>query len=136
VSVELLTARDLALVEAAARRTAELVVERLAERDQQPDTARLVDANELARRLHISRSAVYEHAADLGAIRLGDGSNARLRFDLDEAVAAWTGRVSNEDSHNPGPSTTGPIQRPPRRRRRSAARGGPELLPVKGEEAA
>jgi hypothetical protein len=39
---------------------------------------------ELAGRLGKSRAWVYEHSADLGAIRLGDGSRPRLAFRLDE----------------------------------------------------
>ena len=43
---------------------------------------RLVSARELADVLNVKRSFVYEHAGELGAIRLGTGPKARLRFDL------------------------------------------------------
>jgi hypothetical protein len=41
----------------------------------------LVDATELARLLGVSRAFIYEHADALGAMRLGTGKKARLRFD-------------------------------------------------------
>lgn len=44
-------------------------------------SAELVDATEIARRFGVSRDFVYDHADDLGAVRLGDGPKARLRFD-------------------------------------------------------
>src|SRR3954464_11502387 len=51
-------------------------------------TSRLVDAAELARRHGVSRSFVYDHAEELGAIRLGSGARARLRFDPQFAFSA------------------------------------------------
>lgn len=48
----------------------------------QIDCGELVDAAEVARRLSVSRDWVYEHSTSLGAIRLGKGPRARLRFDL------------------------------------------------------
>jgi predicted DNA-binding transcriptional regulator AlpA len=39
-----------------------------------------LDALEVARRLGVSREWVYEHAAELGATRLGSGRRPRLRF--------------------------------------------------------
>lgn len=57
------------VVEAIARR----VVELLEEQQLQPYCS-LVDANELASLLGVKRSWVYEHAASLGAVKLGDGS--------------------------------------------------------------
>jgi hypothetical protein len=63
-------------VEAIARRTAELL------RNDRPATFALVDARELADQLGVSVDYVYGHATQLGAIRLGDGRRARIRFDL------------------------------------------------------
>jgi hypothetical protein len=40
-----------------------------------------VDAAEIARRFSVSRDFVYSHAEELGAVRLGTGPKARLRFD-------------------------------------------------------
>jgi hypothetical protein len=72
------------LVEATARR----VVELLDRRDVAATPPRLVDAAELASLLGVSRSTVYEHADELGAVRLGEGAKPRLRFDPDRARAA------------------------------------------------
>jgi hypothetical protein len=41
----------------------------------------LVDAATMARILGVSRATVYANADELGAIRLGSGRRARLRFD-------------------------------------------------------
>jgi hypothetical protein len=41
----------------------------------------LLTATEVAHRLSVARSWVYEHSNDLGVVRLGDGPRARLRFD-------------------------------------------------------
>jgi predicted DNA-binding transcriptional regulator AlpA len=40
----------------------------------------LLDANEVADRLRMSREWVYEHAEELGVSRMGDGPRPRLRF--------------------------------------------------------
>lgn len=50
--------------------------------------AGLLTASQLAERLGVSRAWVYEHARRLGAITLGKGPKARLRFDLDTAMQA------------------------------------------------
>ena len=60
-------------------RLADLVAQRLSRAPSA--SGPLVDARELARLLGLSRSAVYHHANDLGAIRIGPGARARLRFD-------------------------------------------------------
>jgi hypothetical protein len=52
------------------------------------DSSPLVDAAELARQLGLSRATVYANADRLGAVRLGDGEKARLRFDPEAAKAA------------------------------------------------
>jgi len=59
-----------------AERIAAVVAERL--RDEPPP--RFVDAATLARLLGVEREWVYEHAEELGAVRLG-GPRGRLRFD-------------------------------------------------------
>jgi hypothetical protein len=53
----------------------------------------LVDAAELARYFGVTRAWVYEHADELGAIRVGTGPRARLRFDLRAATAALRSRT-------------------------------------------
>jgi hypothetical protein len=57
--------------------------------------AALIDAAELARRLGISRATVYANARRCGAIKLGDGPNAPLRFDY-AAVLASLPRVGHQ----------------------------------------
>jgi hypothetical protein len=46
-----------------------------------PEPAQLVDANTIARLTGMSPRWVYDHAAELGAIRTGAGTRPRLRFD-------------------------------------------------------
>jgi hypothetical protein len=53
-----------------------LIADRLAARQ----AGELLDASELAQRINRSRDYVYEHAAALGALRLGDGPRPRLMF--------------------------------------------------------
>jgi hypothetical protein len=88
-------------VEAIALRLAELVG---------PAPDRMLDARELAERLGVRRAWVYSHAAMLGAVRLGNGPRAPLRFDLERARASAP-RVPGADGR---PSAKAP--RPPSRR--------------------
>ncbi|MGE5281803.1 MAG: helix-turn-helix domain-containing protein [Chloroflexota bacterium] len=54
---------------------------------EQPDLPpRLLTAAEVARWWGVDRSWVYNHAAELGARRLGSGRRPRLRFDPDEVA--------------------------------------------------
>ncbi|MDX6685543.1 MAG: hypothetical protein QOH43_2056 [Solirubrobacteraceae bacterium] len=83
--------------------------------------AELIDAAAVAQMLGVTRGWVYEHAAELGAVRLGSGARPRLRFDplrVGEAL---------ED---------GPAPRLGRRRtprfRRSPSPSDVELLPIAG----
>lgn len=124
------------LAEAPLEQLADLVVDRLLERlgpllaDETPrPAATLVDAHELARTLSLSRTYVYEHAAELGGVRMGDGARPRWRFDPEKARAAYESGGSacsaNRESH---PVPTGN----PSRRRRSPAQSGVTLLPIRG----
>src|SRR4051794_39418316 len=63
-------------IEAVALRVADLL------RAQPNNPDRLVDAAELARILGVERDWVYARAQRLGAVRLGDGPKAPLRFDV------------------------------------------------------
>lgn len=63
-------------VEAIARRVAELLV---------PVEVGLTDARGLAQQLGVTREWVYANATKLGAVRLGTGPKARLRFDVQRA---------------------------------------------------
>jgi hypothetical protein len=51
---------------------------------------------ELARLLGVSRAAVYQHARELGAIRIGAGERGRLLFDPAVAMRATYSRASPE----------------------------------------
>lgn len=104
---------DAASIEEVARR----VVELLGERSLSNDPA-FVNAAEVARRFAVDRSWVYAHAAQLGAIRLGEGPRARLRFDL--RVVAEALAAPPAPQRVPAPARV--------RRRRSPARHA--LLPV------
>jgi hypothetical protein len=80
----------------------------------------LVDAHEIARRTGRSRWWVYEHAGELGAVRLGAGPRARLGF--------WPARV--EAYIQDAADLRAPVPSPPRARtrRRRATRTPVELL--------
>jgi hypothetical protein len=62
-------------VEAIAQRVAELLSEHVS------DSFRLLATPVVARMLAVSEEWVREHAAELGAIRVGDGPKGALRFD-------------------------------------------------------
>jgi hypothetical protein len=90
----------------------------------------LIDASELARLLGTARSFIYEHATELGAIRLGSGPRARLRFDperaLERLATCSAGRGSDAVEHRT-------VE--PKRGRRRSSRLGTEvpLLPIRGD---
>lgn len=108
---------------------ADLVASRLEER-LAPD--RLLDAAEVAGRLGVDRSYVYDHAAELGGRRLGDGPKARLRFvwaDVVEALPCIGGRGSSGSVALGELATMRPATT--RRRARSGRSGtGVRLLPI------
>jgi hypothetical protein len=104
---------DAATIDAVARR----VVELLGAADAADP--RWVDAAEVARRFGVARSWVYAHAARLGAVRLGHGPRARLRFDPQVVARALAAAPPLQD---PGPAPKRP------QRRRTMEQG--ELLPV------
>jgi hypothetical protein len=111
---------DPADVEAIAVRVVEML-------DDRPPSARLVSAAELSRRLGLSRSTVYAKAQEFGAVRIGSGPRARLRFD-----AALVAKRLGLDSPVPPPSSERqPVRRHRRRARRRPAQLG--LLPIRGD---
>ncbi|MDW5597639.1 hypothetical protein VSS74_25030, partial [Conexibacter stalactiti] len=69
-------AADGELAEAIARRVAELVAARVA--------PRLLTVEQVAEMLQVRSEWVYEHADELGALRLGGGRRGRLRFDAEQ----------------------------------------------------
>jgi hypothetical protein len=97
----------------------EAIAQRLAELLQEQEAPQFATADELARLLKISRDTVYEHADLLGAMRLGEGPKAPLRFEVKQALAAWTRRTAGEGSQAaeaPAPTR--------KRRRRTRVRSG------------
>lgn len=88
-----------------ARRVADLVVGRVRE------PFRLVDTQTLARMLAVSEEWVRAHAAELGAVRVGDGPKGALRFDLARVRAALERRRLERPKDRQ--------RRPPRQRPRS-----------------
>ena len=87
MSERTLTADDVeAIADAIAHRVAEIVTTR-------STTFGFVDARELAEELGVSIDYVYAHATEFGAMRLGSGPRARIRFDLDRARQALEART-------------------------------------------
>jgi hypothetical protein len=69
---------DLAFVEAVARRVVELLHE---EGEVAREGPRLLTAAQVAEEFGVSTDWLYANATQLGAIRMGSGPRARLRFD-------------------------------------------------------
>ena len=95
---------------------AQLQIERPA-----PDV--LLSAAQVATRLGVERSWVYDHAAELGVVRIGDGPRPRLRFDPEAIAERTVGRRRPGGSRTPAvPRAAGvdllPIKPPTRTRRR------------------
>jgi predicted DNA-binding transcriptional regulator AlpA len=78
---------------------------------------RVLDVGEVAGLLGRSRDWVYEHAAELGAFKMGEGPRARLGFDA-ETIEAWK-RTRAVGLRSPIPDAR-PL---PRARRRTATTG-------------
>lgn len=84
----------------------------------------LIDAAEVARRLGLSRGTVYDRADELGAVRLGEGPRARLRFDPSRLADRLEGSESGRHAAaNRAPARRQVRGRPPR---------SVEMLPVRG----
>lgn len=95
-------------------RIAERVVTLLAEKQREPVvmSARFVDATTIAQLLDVDRDWVYEHAEQLGAVRLG-GERGRLRFDLTTLEQHFE-RVGSTPAH-PASRASGRGRQAPRR---------------------
>lgn len=81
----------------------------------------LITASQVASGLGVTRDWVYEHAGELGAIRLGSGRKPRLRFDPRLVAQAIEDGFGNRLD-----------RRRSRRFRRSSASTDVELLPIVG----
>jgi hypothetical protein len=84
------------IVDAIARRVVELLEGSRARAETARPSAEAGSAcltvSQVAARYRVSRSWVYAHQRELGAMRLGDGPRARLRFDpkvVAEAISAF-----------------------------------------------
>jgi len=102
-------------IEAIATRVAELL-------RHAPPPSGLLTATQLAEHLGLTRSWIYEHARQLGAIQLGSGSKPRLRFDLTTAQGALT-----RTDHGP---TALAVPEAPRPRHRPGKTTDTTLLPI------
>jgi hypothetical protein len=81
----------------------------------------LVDAATLARQLGVSRATIYEHAQDLGAVRVGGGARGRLRFDPERVRRILGDKATYRES----PSARRTKPRPAHRRRPAEPREPP-----------
>lgn len=95
----------------------------------EPSGAGLVDAAAVAARYGVARDFVYRHADDLGAVRLGEGPRARLRFDLERVGERLSVCPAGRGSEGPSGRVVEPIRH---RRRRPGSGTGADLLPVRG----
>jgi hypothetical protein len=112
-------------------RLADLLAERLALRlnGLTAGAEPLVDAAEIARLHGKTRSWVYEHAGELGAVRLGSGPRPRLAFSP-ARVAEWLEKVDKPTAASL-PKTS---QRRRRRQRAGRTASGAPLLHVRSLE--
>jgi hypothetical protein len=102
---------------------AELVVERLTQETRQRAGVGLATAADVAELYGVSVSWVYANKRRLGAVLLGDGPKARLRFDLEHVAESLGTRAHARPE-------------PPRRRRvrprKSGLPPGVELIQAGG----
>lgn len=96
---------DAAAIEALAARVAELLTGQLPA--QPPVTitpGRLLSAAEVSEWWGVRRGWVYEHAGELGAIRIGDGERPRLRFDADRVAQRLQRQPASPPPTQPEPA--------------------------------
>jgi len=117
-----------ASVEAVAARVVEMLREETPPATGAPAAPQLVDAVEVARRFTLTRGWVYDHAEELGAIRLGTGPRGRLRFDPAKVAEALT--VCSDSRGSERDTDRMPKPKAPRRRRRVSGTER-ELLPIR-----
>ena len=121
MSAELSGGADLGFVDAVARRVVELLREEGAVSREGP---RLLTVAAVSQEFGVSTDWVYANAGRLGAIRLGSGPRARLRFDR----ATIADRIAKVASHGARDRSS---QRGKRRRGTREGAGG-DLLPILG----
>ncbi|HMJ02271.1 MAG TPA: hypothetical protein VK506_04980 [Conexibacter sp.] len=94
------------------------------------EARQLVDAGAIAAQFGVSRSWVYEHATELGAIRLGEpgeGRRPRLRFDVERVAEILEASPAPAAREEPRAATS----QAARRGGHANPSGGP-MLPIKG----
>ena len=111
---------DLTLVDVIAKRVLELLV------DRDGDEVQLLTVAQVARRFQVHPSWVYTNARRLGALRLGTGPKAPLRFDPRRVALAV---------EDPPPSGGQPVEHTPAREAASDRGAAPArrkrgLLPI------
>ena len=114
-------------VEAIAQRSAELVLAAITDGPARAQPSALIDASAVAERFGVDRGWVYDHADELGAVRLGTGARPRLRFDPDVVLASLT----PPDRRPEAPE----VASSPGRRRRRATAARAQLLPIRDQAA-
>jgi hypothetical protein len=122
---------SLQLDQRSAELLADLVAVRLTDRlasrflGEQP----LLDAAAVARRLSRSREWVYRHAAEMGAVRLGEGERPRLGFEPRKVAEYLDACKSSRRA--PNPSNPVAVRRTRSTRGGGNGQGG-DLLPIRG----
>jgi predicted DNA-binding transcriptional regulator AlpA len=115
-----MTSEDADHVQAIAEAVADVLAERgLVVYAGPSPSARILKVAEVARLLGRSAAWVYEHAAELGAIRMGSGPRARIGFDV-ATIEQW-----KRDHQTPARQT----RRPRRQPRRATVPSSANLLP-------
>lgn len=110
-------------IEAIARRVVEL---QRAQAVHQPEKPTMLDVKAMAAHLDVSTAFVYEHAHELGGVKLSDSPKAPWRFDLQRATAAMLARVAT----SPQPRRATPQRRSPAI---DTTPSGLPLLPIRGK---
>jgi hypothetical protein len=111
---------DLTLVDLIAQRVLQLLG------DRNGDEIQLLTVAQVARRFQVHPSWVYANARRLGALRLGTGPKAPLRFDPRRVALA----VEDPPLSDGTPVSSTPAPEPPGARRAMAARRKRGLLPI------
>jgi hypothetical protein len=94
----------------------------------QGGTSHLLTVADVALVLQLEASWVYDHARELGAVRLGRGVRSPIRFEP-RTVAAGLRALAQGASSEP-PALEAPVQAARAKKKKSRG-GGPSLLPVR-----
>jgi len=103
-----------------------------ADRDDRSGPTGLLSAVDVSRWWGVERGWVYQHADQLGAIRLGAGRRPRLRFDPDRVRRAMGDPLDSDDGDEPNRPRRS--SKPQRGGSRSTTADSLELLPIHGEQ--